>query len=112
MKNFFDLPDQIRLSEGPELFETLLTGPEGLRVERIVSWGQATPPGQWYDQEGDEWVMVVEGEARLAYGDGPEVRLTRGGQLFLPARRKHRVTFTSRPCLWLAIHGHGLKKGV
>lgn len=109
MKNFFDLPEQARCPEGPELFETLLTGPDGLRVERIVSWGQVTPPGEWYDQDGDEWVMVVAGEARLTYEDGPEVRLSQGDQLFLPARRKHRVTYTSRPCIWLAVHGRNLK---
>jgi len=109
MNNFFKLPDQISLAAGPELFETLLSGPEGLRVERIVSWGQITPPGAWYDQEADEWVLVTLGEARLAYECGPEVRLTRGDQLFLPARRKHRVTFTSRPCIWLAIHGRNLQ---
>lgn len=109
MRNFFDLPDQTRLAEGPELFETILTGPEGLRLERIISWGHATPAGDWYDQDGDEWVMVLEGEAGLAYEGGPEFKLGTGDQLFLPAHRKHRVTYTSRPCIWLALHGQRLK---
>jgi len=108
MKNFFDLSDQSCSAEGPELFETILSGPDGLRVERIVSWGQVTPPGQWYDQPDDEWVMVLEGEARLAWDDGREVTLTKGDQLFLPAHKRHRVTHTSRPCLWLAVRGQQL----
>lgn len=110
MNNFFDLPVQALPAGSPELFETILSGPNGLKVERIISWGQVTPPGEWYDQPDDEWVVVLEGEARLAWDDGREITLTRGGQLFLPAGRKHRVTYTSSPCLWLAVHGRNLKK--
>ena len=68
------------------------------------SHGQITPKGTWYDQPHDEWVVVLEGSARLAYENGEEVVLEKGDQLFLPRRRKHRVTWTSSPCLWLAIH--------
>ena len=56
--------------EEPELFDTLATGAGSIRVERIVSNGQVTPEGEWYDQDLDEWVVVLEGEARLHYMDG------------------------------------------
>lgn len=93
----------------PELFQTLALGSGPLRIERIVSNGQVTPEGEWYDQEWDEWVVVLEGEARLGYEDGRETTLGRGESLFLPRRLKHRVTYTSSPCLWLAVHAASLR---
>ena len=108
MNNLFAVPETAR-SDGPELFEPVLTGPAGLLVERIVSHGQTTPEGEWYDQERDEWVAVLEGEARLQYADGSEVRLGRGDHLFLPKHCRHRVTSTSSPCVWLAVHGEALR---
>ena len=90
--------------EETELFDTLAAGAGSIRVERIVSNGQVTPVGVWYDQDLDEWVVVLEGEARLHYMDGEEVGLKKGDSLFLPKRRKHRVVYTSSPCIWLAIH--------
>lgn len=88
-----------------EKLEPLLSG-EGVRIERIISTGQTTPPGQWYDQEGDEWVVLLQGEAELAFDDGSRRRLVAGDPLFIPARRRHRVEFTSAspPCIWLAVH--------
>ncbi len=104
MKNFFDLP-----ATGPqERFEDVLAGERGFRLERIVSYGQATPLGIWYDQETDEWVLILTGAARIAYEDGREIHLAAGDHLFLPRRVKHRVTYTSSPCLWLAVHGDAL----
>ena len=43
--------------EEPELFDTLATGAGSIRVERIVSNGQVTPEGEWYDQDLDEWCL-------------------------------------------------------
>ena len=77
-------------------------------LERIISHGQTTPEGEWYDQERDEWVVVLEGEARLQYADGQEAVLRRGDHLFLPHHCKHRVSYTSSPCIWLAVHGECL----
>ena len=91
--------------EEPELFDTLAAGAGSIRVERIVSNGQVTPEGEWYDQDLDEWVVVLEGEARLHYMDGEEVGLKKGDSLFLPKRRKHREDYTSYQCIWLAING-------
>jgi cupin 2 domain-containing protein len=92
-------------SDGREFSETLFGASGNLRVERIVSRGHTTPPGAWYDQEEDEWVAVLEGEARIAYPDGREVFLGKGDHLFLPRRVPHRVAYTSPLCVWLAVFG-------
>jgi Cupin domain. len=62
-------------------------------VERIVSYGQVTPEGEWYDQDLDQWVVVLEGETRLHYMDSEEVGLKTGDSLLLPKRRIHRVGY-------------------
>ncbi|MEM9490720.1 MAG: cupin domain-containing protein, partial [Myxococcota bacterium] len=92
-------------SSSEETFENLFERP-GLRVERIVSHGQITPPGQWYDQEQDEWVMVVSGAARLRIGGYDELDMTAGDWILLPAHCRHRVEWTdpAHPTVWLAVH--------
>lgn len=89
-----------------ESFETLLSRP-GLRIERIVSHGQASPPGFWYDQPEDEWVMVVDGRATLAFEDGRELDLAAGDWVTLPAHCRHRVVSTAAPTVWLAVFAGG-----
>ncbi len=89
-----------------EIVDLLLERP-GLRLERIVSTGQTTPEGQWYDQERDEWVLVVEGAARLRIeGESDDRMLDEGDWILLPAHCRHRVTWTRAepPTVWLAIH--------
>ena len=99
-------------SFGAELVE-LVGGGEGVAIERIVSTGQATPAGEWLQQDRDEWVVLVEGEAELAYDDGLRVRLSSGDHLVIPAGERHRVEWTRRdpPCIWLAVHAAGLTHG-
>ena len=77
----------------------------GLRIERIVSTGQASPPGFWYDQEHDEWVILLSGGAGLAI-DGAAEMSSPGDYVFLPAHTRHRVTWTDArvPTVWLAVH--------
>lgn len=89
-----------------ELSNLLCTG-NGLRVERIVSCGQISPPGFWYDQEEDEWVCVLQGTGELELDTGKKIRLEAGDPFLLPAHCRHRVSFTSRepPCIWLCIFG-------
>lgn len=101
LDNFFQLPPPA----ADETFEPLWQRP-GLRVERIISRGQTTPPGVWYDQAGDEWVLLLQGQAQLTYADGTCQELQAGDYLLIPAGCRHRVTYTSSepPCLWLAIH--------
>ena len=89
-----------------ELVEALYERP-GVRIERIVSSGHATPDGHWFDQDSDEWVLVVAGGARLRIdGEAQDRELGEGDYLFLPAHCRHRVAWTRSepPTVWLAIH--------
>jgi cupin 2 domain-containing protein len=88
-----------------ETVDVLAEGPE-VRVERILSAGHVTPEGQWYDQDRDEWVALIEGRARLVFDDGTDLELGPGDAVFLAAHRRHRVAWTSAepPCVWLAVH--------
>jgi cupin 2 domain-containing protein len=89
-----------------EIFDVLVERP-GLRIERIVSTGQVTPEGKWYDQGSDEWVLVVSGAARLRIeGEQTDRELGEGDWILLAAHCRHRVTWTREepPTIWLAIH--------
>ncbi|MGV1014167.1 MAG: cupin domain-containing protein [Methyloceanibacter sp.] len=89
-----------------EVVDRLLDRPP-LRIERIVSTGQATPEGEWYDQDRDEWVLLAAGSARLRIeGEDADRELCAGDWLLIPARCRHRVTWTQSepPTVWLAIH--------
>ena len=88
-----------------ERVDALLTGP-GLRIERIVSRGQASPPGFWYDQTEAEWVVVLAGAARLRFEDEAETRrLEPGDWVDIAPHRRHRVDWTDPavPTVWLAV---------
>lgn len=102
MDNIFKLPENL---PSQELFETILSQPNIL-IERIVSSGQVTPLGQWYDQETNEWVILLQGEAEISYPDGSYLRMQAGDYILIPAHQKHRVAYTSSNpvCIWLAIH--------
>ena len=104
MPNIFNLPSSL---PNEELFETLISA-DNMLIERIISTGQTTPSGEWYDQDRDEWVILLQGEAVLAYTDGSKIQLTAGDYLSIPAHQKHRVEYTSSepPCIWLAIHAN------
>jgi cupin 2 domain-containing protein len=88
-----------------EILDVLLERP-GARIERIVSAGQTTPAGQWYDQPGEEWVALLAGRATLRFDDGALVEMSPGDWLLIPAHARHRVEATSSdpPCVWLAVH--------
>ena len=89
-----------------EEFSQLLQRP-GLRIERIVSTGHCSPPDFWYEQADGEWVLLIEGAARLRFADEAEARhLKPGDFLDIAAQRCHRVDWTDpdQPTIWLAIH--------
>jgi len=89
-----------------EIFETLLSGGP-FKLERIVTRGQTTPPGQWFDQELDEWVIVLAGAARLRFEDQEQlVELVPGDWVHIAAHRRHRVEWVApdQTTIWLAIH--------
>lgn len=75
-------------------------------IERIVSRGHRSPEAGWYDQDRDEWVMVVRGGAVLLFDDGERLALGPGDWVDIPAHRRHRVEWTEpdEPTVWLAVH--------
>ncbi len=99
------LPD----ASGGEIIETLaaMSG-RNVRIERIVSGGHASPPGFWYDQGWDEWVLVLRGKAVITLREpaGTEI-LETGDWLHIPAHREHRVESTTLDTLWFAVHADG-----
>jgi cupin 2 domain-containing protein len=100
-----NLLKRIEVPADRERFDALLER-AGVRIERIVSAGQATPPGEWYDQTGEEWVALLAGRASLRFEDGESIEMAPGDWLLIPARARHRVEATSAdpPCVWLAVH--------
>ena len=97
---FADIPEQ----SSQELFSTLLDHPH-CRIERIVSYGQSSPDGFWYNQTWDEWVLLLQGSSELDV-EGKMVKLVPGDHLLIKSGQKHRVTQTdqNQPTVWLAIH--------
>lgn len=89
-----------------EAFETIMET-NVFKLERIVSTGQATPPGQWYDQDRDEWVLLLAGKAALLLEGEKEALVLRPGDfLLIPSHKRHRVEWTAEgtETVWLALH--------
>jgi cupin 2 domain-containing protein len=103
MPNIYELSQEVYQLEK---FEQIVSG-KNIQIERIISTGQTTPSGQLYDQEIDEWVILLQGEAELSYADDTRIKLKAGDYLLIPAHTKHRVEYTSiePACIWLAVHG-------
>lgn len=99
LANFYSGVDAPSVAEE---FLCLLESP-AVRIERIASHGQASPAGFWYDQEQDEWVMLLRGEATLLFEDGP-LEMKAGDHLRIPRHMRHRVERTSPDAVWLAVH--------
>ncbi|MDO5734060.1 MAG: cupin domain-containing protein [Eubacteriales bacterium] len=91
--------DKLRFSEQEEVVDHLFHSPI-LRVERIASNGQST---EFFEQEEDELVYLVQGEAIIEDADGRLLELKTGELLYLPAGYKHRVTKSSTECIWLCF---------
>jgi cupin 2 domain-containing protein len=101
---FADIPERLAREEITALLAT-----PALRIERIVSRGQSSPPGFWYDQPQAEWVMVLAGSARLRFaGDAADTPMRPGDCVHIAAHRRHRVEWTdpAQATVWLAVH-HG-----
>lgn len=99
---FADIPDD----QPEEVMETLIKS-GNVRFERIVSSGQSTPEGEWYDQHQDEWVLLLSGSAGLMFEGEAGIRaLKPGDYVMIPARCRHRVAWTdsSETTVWLAVH--------
>ena len=91
-----DLPD--------EVFEEILSGP-GVRIERILSRGHSSPESGWYDQDKNEWVLLIQGAGQLIFADGEAITLAPGDHINIPAHRRHRVAWTDpdQVSVWLAV---------
>ena len=91
---------------GGEIFEPLIQTSH-FKLEKIISKGHATPPGEWYDQDMEEWVILLKGSAGLLFEGETEIRVMRPGDyLHIPSRRRHRVEWTDavEKTIWLALH--------
>jgi len=102
MNNIFDaIPEDLQ----SEVFEKLVAS-DGVRIERIISKGHQSPESGWYDQDKNEWVLVLRGEAILSFADETSVRLKTGDFINITAHKKHRVEWTTPDVetIWLAIH--------
>ena len=102
-----DIPEPAR----DEVFESLIQT-RHLKLERIISKGHATPPGKWYDEDSEEWVLLLKGSAGLLFEGETEVQVMGPGDtLHIPSHRRHRVEWTDpeKETIWLALHYHGTR---
>jgi cupin 2 domain-containing protein len=93
-------------SQSEEVFQEMIQG-ERFRLERIISFGQATAVGQWYDQEQHEWVVLLSGAAGLRFEGEEGLRVLHPGDFAnIPAHTRHRVEWTDEKqnTVWLALH--------
>lgn len=101
MTNFFKaIPAAI-----PEEIMTTLVTTDNIRIERILSRGQTSPKTGWYDQDDNEWVMVLSGSGTITFDDGQQTQLQAGDFINIPKHRKHRVSWTdpNQVTVWLAV---------
>ena len=91
-----------------EVFETLAMG-ANIKIERIISMGHSTPDKDWYDQDQDEWVMVLQGHGILEFEDAKELEMKAGDSINIPAHARHRVKWTepNEETIWLAVFYNG-----
>jgi len=102
MSNIFEtIPDDI----SAEIFETLINS-ENVKIERIISKGHSSPDSGWYDQDRNEWIILLKGEAVLLFADESSVSLKAGDYINITAHQKHKVKWTDPDIetIWLAIH--------
>ncbi len=88
-----------------EVFEQLIES-GSVRIERIISKGHTSPKSGWYDQEQHEWVVLLKGNAIIAFADKSSVTLRAGDYISINAHEKHRVDWTDpeSETIWLAVH--------
>lgn len=101
---FEDIPEDL-----PEEQIQQLLGGAGFSLERIVSRGHSSGEEQWYDQQRNEWVVLLRGAAELQFSDGRRQRLEAGDFVTLAAHERHRVAWTDpqQESIWLALHYDG-----
>ena len=100
IKNLFA---SLTSAQSGEEFLTLFANPN-TKIERIVSHAHPSPAGFWYDQDEDEWLVVLRGSATLEFAGGEQVELKAGDYLTIDRHVQHRVARTSDETVWLAVH--------
>jgi len=101
MKNIFgNLPSDLSNEDFIDLVKS-----DNVRIERIVSFGQTSPESGWYDQNENEWVIVLEGFGTILFEDGSKITLKKGDFVNIPAHKKHKVSETVKNniTIWLAV---------
>lgn len=98
---FSNMPKDLK----DEIFENIISK-NSLKIERIISKGHSSPKSGWYDQDNDEWVIVLQGEAVLSFEDKDDVKLIAGDYINITAHTKHKVSWTlpDSETIWLAVH--------
>ncbi len=90
-----------------ELFETLISN-KNIKIQRIVSPKSfKSPKNKWFNQNRDEFVILLQGSAELVFkNNGEKVYLKPGDYINIPCNREHRVFSTDKQVqtIWLAIH--------
>lgn len=88
-----------------ECFEEIIRS-ENVVIERIVSKGHTSPENGWYDQDKDEWILLLKGSAKILFFNDEAVELSVGDYLNIPAHQKHKVVWTdpATETVWLAVH--------
>ncbi len=102
LKNIFEsIPDHL----DEEIVEVLVQSDQ-VKIERIISKGHRSPESGWYDQERNEWVIMLKGGAIISFKNEEEINLMAGSHLNIPAHKKHKVRWTNpaTETIWLAIH--------
>ncbi|MFC1651133.1 cupin domain-containing protein [Candidatus Latescibacterota bacterium] len=95
------IPDDL-----PRELVEIIASDKNIRIERIVSQGHATPQDDWYDQDENEFVLLISGEAKLSFENGSEIiEMKAGDYLIIPAHKRHRVEWThpEKDTVWLAV---------
>ena len=101
LQNIFDsIPENL----DEEVFDLLLKN-ENIKIERIISKGHTSPKSGWYNQNKNEWVIVLKGEALISFEDGKDIKLKVGSHLHISAHTKHKVKWTApeTETIWLAV---------
>ncbi len=99
-----NLFENIPQSIPDEIFETIVESND-VKIERIISKGQTSPKDFWYDQDKNEWVVVLQGKATLLFDNNELIELSAGDYINIPAHKKHRVEYTDpgKETIWLAV---------
>jgi len=93
-------------SNKKEVFETILERGD-FKIERIITLDPYTEPGKWYDQDLDEWVILLRGNAKIEFKEEGIIDLNAGDYIFIQAHKTHRInqSGTDEKNIWLTVHG-------